>query len=194
MRARLVVFLVLVVSALSTGASAAGREVVVLVTWYTKGGATAAMAAAVEEGARSVADTRVIARPIEKVTSDDLLKADAIIVGSPVYNGGMAGEVKRFIDGWPFGRLKEKVGAAFCAGGGTSAGEELTLMDIIHSMLVFQFVIVGGETWHASFGASAITEEGKPTERRGVDEAAKTKARGLGARVARVAQALARGR
>ena len=194
MTTRLVVLLPLLVSMMSAGASAGGREVTVLVTWYSKGGTTATMAKAVEEGARSVADTKVIARPIEMVTADDLLKADAIIVGSPVYNGGMAGEVKRFIDGWPFGRLKEKVGAAFCAGGGTSAGEELTLMDIIHSMLVFQFVIVGGETWHAAFGASAITEEGKPTGRRGVDEAARTKARGLGARVARVAQALARGR
>ena len=58
----------------------------------------------------------------------------------------------------------------------------------------FQFVIVGGETGHAACGASAVPEEGKPTERRGEDETAKTKARGLDARVARVAQALARGR
>jgi NAD(P)H dehydrogenase (quinone) len=170
------------------------RSVTVLIAWFSRGGSTAVMARAVEEGARAVPRTRVVAKTIDQVSADDLLSADAIIVGSPVYNGGMAGEIKRFIDGWPFGRLKDKVGAAFCAGGGTSAGEELALVGILQSMLVFQFVIVGGDSWDAAFGASAITEEGRPPDRRGVDEAAKAKARALGTRVARVTQALVRGK
>jgi NAD(P)H dehydrogenase (quinone) len=163
----------------------------VLVAYYSKTGATEKMARAVDAGAKSVAGTTVIVKAIDQVSDKDLLDADAIVVGSPVYNGGMAGAVKQFIERWPFGKLKDKVGAAFCAGGGASAGEELTLMNIISSMLIFQFVIVGGESWQAAFGASAITEEGKPQERRGVDEAALAKARGLGARVARVAAKLA---
>ena len=159
----------------------------ILVAYYSKTGATETLAQAVAEGARSVSGTEVVVRTIDKVSDQELLAADAIIVGSPVYNGGESAAVKAFIERWPFGRLKEKVGAAFCAGGGASAGEELCMMQILTSMLVFQFVVVGGDSWQAAFGASAITEEGKPAGKTGVDEAAKAKARGLGRRVARVA-------
>lgn len=159
----------------------------VLVAYLSKSGNTETMARAVAEGARSVAGATVTLKPIADVKDEDLFGADAIIVGTPVYNGGAAGEVKQFMERWPFGRLKEKVGAAFCTAGGTSAGEELALMDVISSMLVFQFVIVGGDSWEAAFGASAVTEEGKAKDKAGVDDGAKAKARGLGARVARVA-------
>jgi NAD(P)H dehydrogenase (quinone) len=186
--------LVLVLCSLPAASLAADKPVTVLIAYFSKGGATAAMAKAVEEGARTVRNTAVVLKTIDKVTTDDLLGADAIIVGSPVYNGGMAGEVKSFIDGWPFGRLKEKVGAAFCAAGGTSAGEELTMMSILQSMLIFQFVIVGGDSWQAAFGASAVTEEGKPQSQRGVaDAAARAKARALGVRVARLANVIRKG-
>jgi hypothetical protein len=62
------------------------------------------------------------------------------------------------------------------------------------SMLVFQFIVVGGDPWQASFGASVVTEEGKPQDTRGMaDEAARAKARALGARVARIARRFRRG-
>ena len=136
------------------------------------------MARGVEEGAKSVAGTSVVMKAIDQVTDKDLLDADAIIVGSPVYNRGAAAAVKQFMERWPFGKLKDKVGAAFCTSGGMSAGEELAMMEILSSMLVFQFVIVGGDDWNAAFGASAITEEGKPADKKGVDDAALAKARG----------------
>lgn len=166
----------------------------VLIAYLSKSGNTEAMARAVAEGVKSVPGAAALLMKIGDVKEADLLGADAIIVGTPVYNGGVAAEVKQFMERWPFGRLKEKVGAAFCTSGGTSAGEELALMDILSSMLVFQFVLVGGDTWEAAFGASAITEEGKSKEKAGVDDAAKAKARGLGARVARVAAKLKDGR
>jgi NAD(P)H dehydrogenase (quinone) len=37
---------------------------------------------------------------VGEVTADDLLSSDAVIVGSPVYFGNMAGEVKTFFDNW----------------------------------------------------------------------------------------------
>jgi NAD(P)H dehydrogenase (quinone) len=173
-------------------AQPAKRDTVVLIAYHSVTGTTETLARAVEEGARSVAGTRVLLKRVGEVSADDLLGADAVIVGTPVYNGGVSSEVKQFIDRWPFGRLKDKVGAAFCAAGGASAGEEIALVSLIASMLIFQFVIVGGETWHAAFGASAITEEGRPPGARVVGETAKAHARGLGARVARVAGALVR--
>jgi NAD(P)H dehydrogenase (quinone) len=162
----------------------------VLIAYLSKTGSTETMARSVAEGAKSVAGATVTVKAIADVKNDDLLNADAIIVGTPVYNGGAAAEVKQFMERWPFGRLRDKVGAAFCSAGGTSTGEELALMDIISSMLVFQFVIVGGDSWEAAFGASAITEEAKANERRVVDDVARVKARGLGARVAKVAMLL----
>ncbi len=162
----------------------------VLVAYFSQTGHTETMARAVADGARSVPGATVVLKKIADVTDADLLGADAIVVGTPVYNGGVAAEVKRFIERWPFGRLKDKVGAAFSTGGGLSAGQESALLDLIRSMLIFQFVIVGGDSWEAAFGASAVTEEGKPKDQQGVDEAAKAKGRGLGTRVARVAQQL----
>jgi NAD(P)H dehydrogenase (quinone) len=169
-------------------------SVTLLVAYYSKTGATETMARAVADGARSVAGTEVLLKTIESVKEADLMTADAIVLGSPVYNGGPAAAVKAFMEGWPFGRLKEKVGAAFCTAGGTSAGEELCMTSLLTSMLVFQFVVVGGDSWQASFGASAITEEGRPADKQGVDDAAKAKAGGLGARVARVAAQIKAGR
>ena len=195
--ARVLIGLAVLLSTAVPGAGAqapahpqADTGVRVLVAYFSQSGHTEAMARAVADGARSVPGVTVVLKKIADVTDADLLGADAIVVGTPVYNGGVAAEVKRFIERWPFGRLKDKVGAAFCTSGGVAAGQESALLDLVRSMLIFQFVIVGGDSWQSAFGASAVTEEGKPKDRQGVDEAAKAKARGLGARVAGVAQRL----
>ena len=66
----------------------------VLVTYYSRGGNTARMAEAVAKGAREVSGTEVEARPIAEVTPDDLLGYDGIVMGSPVYFGTIAAELK----------------------------------------------------------------------------------------------------
>lgn len=162
----------------------------ILIAYASATGHTEQMARAVAEGAKQAETAKVTLKRVADVSEADLLEADAIIVGSPVYNGGMAATVKAFIDRWPFEKLHDKVGAAFVTGGGLSSGEELAQMSILSAMLVFRFVIVGGDTALAPFGASAVVEEGKPANARGVDAAALDKARGLGARVARVAARL----
>jgi multimeric flavodoxin WrbA len=49
---------------------------------------------------------------------------------------------------WPFEGtpLKDKIGAAFVSAGGISAGEELTQLSILHSMLIFGMIVVGGRS------------------------------------------------
>lgn len=168
--------------------------VTVLVAYASMTGATEDMAAAVEAGAREVPDTRVVRKPVTTVTADDLRSADAIVVGSAVHNAAMLPEVAQFFDRWPFEAMNDRVGAAFVAAGGTSAGEELTMMSLIAAMLVHRLVVVGGATWQAAFGASAITEEGQPADRQGkVAAGDRDEARALGRRVATLAHALARG-
>lgn len=66
-----------------------------------------------------------------------------------------------FLSSWALSAdLSRKVGAAFVTGAGLSAGEELTMVNLLHSMLVFRMVIVGGERWTSAFGASAVVGEG----------------------------------
>ena len=170
------------------------RTITVLVAYASMTGATEDMAAAVEAGAASVPRTRVLRKRAPEVTADDLLAADAIVIGSAVHNAGMLPEMAQLLDRWPFEQMNGRVGAAFVAAGGTSAGEELTMLSLIAAMLVHRLVIVGGDTWQAAFGASAITEEGQPADRAGkVPERDREEARALGRRVAALAHALAKG-
>jgi NAD(P)H dehydrogenase (quinone) len=152
------------------------------------------MSIAVEQGAASVPGTHVVRKRVGAVTEDDLLAAHAIVLGTPVHNAGVAADMKAFVDRWPFDKLQNKVGAVFVAAGNASAGEEVTMLNTLASMLIYRFVLVGGESVDSAFGASAITSEGRPKDQEGkVTATALAKAHGLGERVARVAKALAAG-
>jgi NAD(P)H dehydrogenase (quinone) len=184
---------------LSCTLSHAQQQPTVLIAYYTVDGHTKTMADAVARGARAVGNVTVKVMTVREVKKDDLLNADAIIVGSPVHNANAAPEVVKFIAGWPFegAPLFNKIGAVFVTAGGISAGEELTQMNILHSMLLYGMVVVGGEDWTSAFGASAITAE-KPfgETQKGVvvaDQFLK-KAEGLGKRVAELAVRLRRSR
>ena len=133
----------------------------ILITYYSKTAHTQSLAEEVAKGAQSIPGVQVKLKRIDQTTTKDLLDADAIIVGSPVYNANLAPEVVQFMSTWPFegNPLKDKIGAAFVTAGGISAGEELAQVNIIQSMLVFGMIIVGGDDWTSAFGASAITNE-----------------------------------
>lgn len=184
---------------LSLNLSHAQQQPTVLIAYYSQGGHTKTMAEAVASGARAGGNVTVKLMSVETVKNEDLMNADAIIVGSPVYNANPAPEVAKFIAGWPFqgAPLFNKIGAAFVTAGGISAGEELTQMSILHSMMVFGMVVVGGEDWMSAFGASAVTAE-KPFDQAkndaGVTDQFIKKAKGLGKRVAELAVRLDRNR
>ena len=133
----------------------------VLISYYSKTGNTRAMAEAVARGAARVEGVNVVLKTTEETTHEDLLSAGAIILGSPVYNANVAPQVQEFISSWPFegAPLKDKLGAAFVTAGGISAGEELTLLNMLQSMMIFGMVIMGGDDWTAPLGASGIRGE-----------------------------------
>ncbi len=143
-----------------SGMSYAG-DVVVLIAYHSETGNTEAMAHMVREGASRVDGVSVVLKTVEETTEEDLLDADAIIVGSPVYNANVTPAVSSFISSWPFEGepLKGKLGAAFVTAGGVSAGEELVQMNILQSMLIFGMIVMGGPDWTSPFGASAIRGE-----------------------------------
>jgi len=154
----------------------------VLVVYFSVTGNTKKMAEAVLEGASSIEPVGCTLKPVDQVTNDDWLAADAIIVGSPTYFGQMASRVKRIFDITEkvYGQLEGKVGAAFTTAGGAGCGHELTNMSIITAMLV-SGMIVQGTTKGPHFGPFAV---GDPQEEN------LQAARDLGMRVAELAQAL----
>lgn len=168
---------------------AAQDRATILISYYSQQGHTRAMAEAVARGARSSSAVTVKLVSIAETTKEDLLAADAIIVGSPVHNANVSAEVIGFIDHWPFqgAPLRDKIGAAFVTGGGISAGEEIAQLNILHAMLIFGMIVVGGPDWTSPFGASAITGE-PPFEKSGSETSVapefSKKGEALGKRVA----------
>ena len=133
----------------------------VLIAYHSETGNTEQMAQSVAEGAESVVGVQVVLKEVEDVMESDLITADAIILGSPVYNAAVSPQMSAFIASWPFEGepLKNKIGAAFVTSGGISAGEELVQMSLLQSMLVFGMIVVGGPDWTQPFGASAVASE-----------------------------------
>ncbi len=162
----------------------------ILIVYHSQTGHTKAMAEAVARGARPA---NVTLKVVANATTADVLGADAVIIGSPVYNANVAPQLQEFINQWPFeGQpLKDKIGAAFVTAGGISAGEELAQLSILHSMLMFGMVVVGGPEWTSAFGASAIVGE-PPFDPKNVDQAFLRKGEALGKRVAEIAARLKR--
>jgi NAD(P)H dehydrogenase (quinone) len=172
--------------------SAAQQRTTILISYYSQQGHTRTMAEAVARGAQSVGAVTVKLRGVAETTKEDLLAADAVIVGSPVHNANAAAEIISFLNHWPFegAPMKDKIGAAFVTGGGISAGEELAQLNILHSMLIFGMIVVGGPDWTMAFGASAITGEppfDKSGSETGVAPEFVKKGEALGRRVAELA-------
>jgi NAD(P)H dehydrogenase (quinone) len=163
----------------------------ILITYYSESGHTALLAKSVADGAQNISGTEVRLLTIDKTSANDLIWADAIIVGSPVHSANIAAAVQEFIKTWPFNgqELKDKIGAVFVTGGGISAGEELAQMNLIHTLMVFNMIVVGGPSWDQPFGASAVTGEdpfGSESEEVVIDPHFLQKGFALGKRVAEI--------
>ena len=195
MRKAALLCLLLLVPVLMLGANEESNNANVLVVYYSATGHTRAMAEAVAKGARSAEGVAVKLLSVSEAKVDDVLAADAVIVGSPVYKANVAPPLQEFINSWPIkdNALRDKLGAAFVTASGISAGEELVQMDIIHSMLVCQMIVVGGPDARQPLGASAIIGEnpsGKSEEKQEeglVPEYYSKKGEALGMRVAQLA-------
>ena len=140
-----------------------GQSKTVLIAYHSASGHTAQMAKAIQSGIVASGDIKVIVKAFNEVKSQELLAADAIVIGSPVYNANPSPEILSFIKTWPFeGQpLKNKLGAVFVTAGGFSSGEELVQSSLLHAMMVYGMIVIGGDDWKSSFGASGIHEEGK---------------------------------
>jgi flavodoxin I len=83
-----------------------------VLVYMTKSGNTRIIAEAVAEGARSM-DCHAEAVDLRDIRPDDILKADAIAVGSPTYEQSMLPPIERLINGLDRKKCAGKPGIAF---------------------------------------------------------------------------------
>lgn len=120
----------------------------VLIVYSTTWGSTKKMAEAIAEGAGS--ECNVVIKEADKATKEDVLKADALILGSPVHMGSMDWKVKKFIDEicsglWMEDKLNGKVGAVFASGGGfgsAGGGCELTMLSMMNNLVELGLIMI----------------------------------------------------
>lgn len=117
----------------------------VLIIYDSRTGNTEKMAKAVAQGVRE-ADVDVVIKRVDKAVIADLKVVDGIIFGSPTYFGIMTDKMKRFIDEsiGVWGKLSNKVGAAFSSALWLGGGNETTVLSLIQAMLAHEMIIVGG--------------------------------------------------
>ena len=153
----------------------------VLIVYYSRSGNTEKMSKLIEEGIKSEV-LEVIRKRVEDTKVDELLSADAVIMGSPVYYGTMAYELKKFLDESVkfHGKLDGKVGAAFSSSANIGGGNETAILDIINALLIHGMV-VQGDPQGDHYGPVSI---GSP------DERAAKQCKRLGQRVARLIKRL----
>lgn len=146
------------------------------------------LAEAVEEGVRRVPGASVVRKRVPEATVEDMLAADAVILGSPNFSG-ISGRLKSWLDSdqmevlWEEQPMRGKVGAAFVGGRSRLAGQEFTLWSLLHVLWAYGMIPVGVPWSDRMLTSSSYYG---PTASRELTEDDLEHARLLGERVARV--------
>jgi len=133
-----------------------------LVCYYTRTGNTEKMALRVAAGLKAQG-LEVDLRKAEAVSPVDLTAYDCLVFGSPTYYGTIAWPLKKLLDESikVHRKLKGKVGGAFSSSANVGGGNETTVTDILHALLIHGMVIQGDPTGD-HYGPVAI---GRPDQR-----------------------------
>ena len=138
----------------------------ILVLYYSRYGATAAMAQLVTHGVESVAGCQVRLRTVPPVSTiceatadtipaegppyvslEDLRECAGLALGSPTRFGNMAAPLKHFIDStsslWLSGELAGKPAAVFTSTSSLHGGQETTLLSMMLPLLHHGMLILG---------------------------------------------------
>jgi NAD(P)H dehydrogenase (quinone) len=191
----------------------------ILILYYSRGGRTAALARQAARGVESAggiarlrtvppvtATTAAVAPPVPPdgppyAELGDLVEADGLLLGSPTRFGNMAAPLKHFLDStselWLSGRLVDKPAGVFTTTSSPHGGQESTLLSMQLPLLHHGMLVVGvpytepalfeTRTGGSPYGASHLATPWNTALSKDENDIAKA----LGARVARIAQALA---
>ncbi|MDC0411163.1 NAD(P)H:quinone oxidoreductase [Luminiphilus sp.] len=184
-------------------------EPYILVVYYSRGGATAAMARHVARGVECVEGIQARVRTVPSLTSppsdsadtpiaatqEDLKGCAGLVVGSPTRFGNMAAPMKQFFDDtsalWMQGSLIDKPAGLFTSTSSLHGGQESTLLSMMLPLIHHGMVVVGVPysvpelrqtvAGGTPYGASHWSTEGGD---RALDERESAICRALGKRVA----------
>lgn len=133
-----------------------------LVIYYSRSGNTRIMAQTIAD-AMNKAGLSTQCKMVTETKVDDVLKADAIVVGSPTYYGRPAAPIAAFFDETvnKHGKLDGKIGGGFASSANIGGGNETTVLEIINMMLIHG-MIVYGDPQGDHYGPVSI---GKPDDR-----------------------------
>ncbi|MGR8933066.1 MAG: NAD(P)H:quinone oxidoreductase [Gammaproteobacteria bacterium] len=138
----------------------------ILILYYSRYGATAAMADQIARGVAGIAGADAKLRTVPNVsplceqsapsipgsgvpyaTLDDLRHCDGLALGSPTHFGNMAAPLKHFLDTtsslWFSGALAGKPAGVFTSSGSLHGGQESTLLTMMLPLLHHGMLIVG---------------------------------------------------
>ncbi len=194
----------------------------VLVLYYSRHGATAAMARQVARGVEAVAGIDARLRTVPAISAvceqtedeipaegplygelDDLRDCAGLVLGSPTRFGNMASPLKYFLDQssglWLSGALIDRPAAVFTSTSSLHGGQESTLLSMMLPLLHHGMVLVGLP--YSEPGLMTSVAGGTPygashwagaDNNRPLQEQEAGLCRALGKRVARLALGLAR--
>ena len=116
----------------------------VLIIYFSETGHTEKMANHIAEIIKGEG-VAVTLKKVEETYVKELQDYDGIIIGSPTYYGSMAWQVKKLLDESVklHGKLQGKVGGAFTSAANIGGGNETTILDILHAMLIHGMVVMG---------------------------------------------------
>lgn len=194
----------------------------VLVLYYSRNGATAALANLVCRGIEEVPGMRARLRTVPPVTTTveaaaspvpdqgppyatlaDLTECAGLVMGSPTRFGAMAAPLKHFLDGtsslWLTGGLAGKPAGVFTSTSTQHGGQETTLVSMMLPLLHHGMLIVGvpftEPALHSTTGGGTPYGASAVVPSKGavaLSDDERTLARALGRRVAETAARLAR--
>lgn len=185
------------------------NEPYILVLYYSREGATAAMARQVARGVECVAGIEARLRTVPAssaqgddenamalhASQDDLRGCAGLVLGSPTRFGNMAAPLKQFLDDssalWLQGALIDRPAGVFTSTSSLHGGQESTLLTMMLPLMHHGMVIVGvpyavpelraTDAGGTPYGASHWSTE---TGDRGLDDNEASICRALGRRVA----------
>lgn len=189
----------------------------VLVLYYSRQGATAAMAEHISRGVELVPGIGARLRTVPAVSAnceqteddipeqgplycelDDLRDCAGLVMGSPTRFGNMASPLKYFLDQtsslWLSGAMIDKPGAVFTSTSSMHGGQESTLLTMLLPLLHHGMLIAGLP--YSEAGLMSTSSGGAPygathwagqDNNRAIDDTEASLCRALGQRVARLA-------
>jgi multimeric flavodoxin WrbA len=96
---------------------------------------------------------------------DEIIWADGVVFGTPVYQGNLSGQLKTVMDRCRAilakdpNVLKGKIGMGIAVGGDRNGGQEIALRAMHDFFIINEMTPVGGGSWGANLGATFWSQD-----------------------------------